>query len=75
MAMIRNKRDVIAMCYNRIKELDKIVDPVKLHYATSSIYYDCKAAAAAAGYVDGCFDACWHRAVDQHARDLDVRAV
>ena len=71
---IRNKRDVITMCHERITWIDGITDPVKRHYALSSAYYDCKATAAAAGYVDGCFDALWHRAVDQHAREIGVFA-
>ena len=66
--IIRNKRDVIELCLTRLHELDPVTDPITRHYALTSIYYDCKAAAASAGYVAGCFDALWHRAVDQHAR-------
>lgn len=70
--MIRNKREVIGLCLSRLHDLDSVTDPITRHYALISIYYDCKDAAASAGYADSCFDALWHRAVDQHARELDV---
>lgn len=68
-----NKRDIISMCYDRIKQNESITNAVKLHYATAAAYYDCKAAAAAAGYVDTCFDGLWHRAIDERARELNIR--
>ena len=68
-----NKRDIISMCYDRIKQLESITNAIESHYATATAYYDCKAAAAAAGYVGACFDDLWHRAIDERVRELNIK--
>lgn len=70
-----NKRDIIDMCLDRMIANEQITNGVELHYATSAAYYDCKYAAAKAGYTGDCFNDLWNRACTEHERKLNIRAI
>lgn len=70
---IMNKRDIIAMCLDRMIANEQITNGVELHYAIAAAYADCKYAAAKAGYIGACFDDLWHKACTEHERKLNIR--
>lgn len=67
-----NKRDIINLIFDRLEELDTEQNPIARHYAIAAAYADCKYTASTYGYSNGCFDDLWHKAVDMHARKLNI---
>lgn len=70
-----NKRDIINMCLEGMRERSKITNALEFHYASINGYYDCKAAASKAGYTGECFVLLWNQACKLHARELNIREV
>lgn len=68
-----NKREIIAMCLERMIATEQITNALELHYAITNAYADCKYAASKSGYTGACFHDLWDQACKQHARKLNIR--